>query len=146
MIRKMEERDKDAVIKLAVEFGEERLNTEGREYIDKEAASAQFDQFIRLDNVVAYVADVDGEVVGMIVLFVSPLVFGSRLIAQEVVWYVKKTHRTVGVRLLKYIENLMKNKGCQDIMMVGLDGDRSCEFYERFGYKPFQHSYMKRLV
>ena len=145
MIRKMEPSDKQAVIDLAMEFSQERLNDE-RTYVDPVEASNQFDQFINLPNIVAYVAEENGSVVGMLVLVLSPLIFTSRVVAQEIVWYVNKDHRTCGVRLLKKVEIILKELGCQDIMMTGLDGDHSCDFYERLEYKPFQHSYMKRLV
>lgn len=145
MIRPMEARDKEAVIALAMEFGRERLEKDGM-FVDPVASSVQFDQFIELPNVIALVAEVDGVVVGMIVCFISPLVFTSQIIGQEVVWYVNQAHRSCGLRLLKKAESILLEKGCQSIMMVGLNGDRSCEFYERFGYTLFQKSYMKRLV
>jgi GNAT superfamily N-acetyltransferase len=141
----METRDKDAVIALAMEFSRERLEKDGM-FVDPIAASAQFDQFIVLPNVVALVSEVDSVVIGMIVCFVSPLVFTSQVIGQEVVWYVNQENRSHGVRLLKKAEDILREKGCQSIMMVGLNGDRSCEFYERFGYTLFQKTYMKRLV
>jgi hypothetical protein len=138
MIRPMEARDKEAVIALAMEFGRERLEKDGM-FVDPVASSAQFDQFIVLPNVVALVAEVDSVVVGMIVCFVSPLVFTSQVIGQEVVWYVNEAHRSCGIRLLKKTEDILREKGCQSIMMVGLNGDRSCEFYERFGIHYFRN-------
>ena len=143
MIRKMEPRDRDSVVDLALAFGKERL--EPAMSIDREAAEAQFDQFILMPSVQAIVAEEDGVVVGMIVCFVSPMLFTSQVIGQEVVWYVKKEHRGQGLRLLKYMENLLKSLNCVAIMMVGLDVD-VYRMYERLGYFEFQRSYFKRLV
>lgn len=145
MIRKMEERDKQAVIDLAVEFSRERLEQSGMQ-VDPELAGMQFDQFIKVPHIEALVAEENGVVVGMIVCFVSPLIFTSQMVGQEVVWYVKKEHRGQGVRLLKNMENILKSLNCVGIMMVGLHGDESCAFYSRVGYTEFQHSYFKRLV
>lgn len=145
MIRPMESKDKDAVIALALEFSRERLEKDGM-WVDPVASASQFDQLIVLPNVFALVAEIDGVVVGMIVCLVSPLVFTSQVVAQEVVWYVKPTHRSCGVRLLKKTEELLRERGCEAILMVGLEGDHSCEFYERVGYTLFQKTYIKRMV
>lgn len=145
MIRAVEPRDKESVVQLALEFGQERLIREGMT-IDRPAAEAQFDEFIKMPFVKCLVAEDQGAVVGMIVCFVSPMVFTAQMIGQEVVWYVRKEHRGQGVRLLKKMENLLKECGCEGIMMVGLHGDEACEFYRRCEYTEFQHSFFKRLV
>lgn len=145
IIRRMEHRDKDAVIDLALEFGRTRLEQSGM-CIDRESASEQFDLFVGMDNVLALVADDNGSVDGMIVCFVSPLVFTKQIVAQEVVWYVRESKRACGVRLLKKLEYLLIEMGCSSILMVGLEGDRSCDFYERFGYTLFQKTYIKKVV
>jgi GNAT superfamily N-acetyltransferase len=137
--------DKDAVIKLAMEFGAERLEQDGM-LIDFEEASKQFDMFIGMDHIVKMVVEDAGEVVGMIVVFISPLVFSAQVVGQEVVWYVRKDKRSHGVRLLKKVEEVLVKRGCVSIMMIGLEGDASCDFYKRVGYRPFQRTYMKGLV
>ena len=145
MIRDMVASDKESVIKLAREFSVERLEQDGM-IVDIEEASKQFDMFIGMDHIVKMVVEDAGEVVGMIVVFISPLIFSAQVVGQEVVWYVRKDKRSQGVRLLKKVEEVLLKRGCVSIMMIGLEGDNSCDFYKRFGYRPFQRMYMKGLV
>lgn len=142
MIRTMTRDDKDAVLKLAKVFFDERLNEIGMIY-SAENASRHFDELF--DKTFALVYEFDGEVVGMIAGVISAKIFCEGITAQEIVWFVHPDHRKAGVKLLKAFEKVAKDKGCEDITMVGIAEDASNKFYLRVGYKKLQVSYFKKV-
>lgn len=145
MIREMTADDKEAVIQLALEFGEERLARDGI-VITREASSQQFDVLFNSPLTIKLVAeDADG-VCGMLAGYCAPMLFSPHIGGQEIVWYVRKSKRKYGLGLLKKYEKILKERNCDSIIMVGMEGDNSCSFYERMGYKKLQQHYIKRLV
>ena len=141
MIRPITPQDREAFARLMVEFGSERLERDGI-VIDYEIALKHFDAYIGIDGVFGLITD-DGS--GVILACIAPIMGTDKIMGQEIVWYVQKDKRSQGVRLLRNMEMLLKEKGCQSIMMIGLEGDTSCDFYKRSGYMVKQHSYIKEL-
>lgn len=142
MIRTAVETDKVQVIDLA------RLFIDGMigDYMafDEASASAHFDLLFKVAKTLVY--EIDGKIVGLIAGIVSAKYFCSGKSLQELVWFVHPEHRTCGVRLLKAFEQLARDEGCDDIMMIHLENNNLGDIYERFGYKKIQSTYLKRMV
>lgn len=84
---------------------------------------------------------------GMIAGRTNPFMFGTKLIATEVGWWVEPEHRKTGIGkdLLDAFEFWAKEVGCDSVVMVSLD-DALGKFYERNGYVLTERSYIKDLV
>jgi GNAT superfamily N-acetyltransferase len=145
MIRDITPDDRQGFASLMVEFSNERLKDFGI-IVDSETTLQHFDTYIKLPNIYGMVIDNDGSIDGVILVMSSAMMGSRQIIGQELVWYVRKDKRVQGVKLLRNMENKLRNMGCQYMMMIGLEGDHSCEFYGRFGYRPVQNIFQKRLV
>jgi GNAT superfamily N-acetyltransferase len=101
-------------------------------------------------NHVLLVAEHDGQVVGMVGLFVAPFMFNAeRVAAYEVVWWVDPEGRETGAgkALLRAIEPACREKGCAAVQMVHLHNSppQAAMLYERAGYAHTESSYTKLL-
>jgi L-amino acid N-acyltransferase YncA len=146
MIRKLKAEDKDQYIEIMKMFIDERMGEFDIEFCDEEA-DAQFDVFFNMKEVVVLVAEDEGEVVGAIAGIIGPMLFCKGKVIQEMVWYVKKDYRKMmhGLRLIKEFERESKELGCSGIIMVGMNGDNSNDYYIKAGYKKLQKNYYKRF-
>lgn len=144
MIRKITAQDKNAVLRLAEMFFKERIEKDGLTF-SLEAASENFDQFIYNPAIVALCIEVEGEIVGMIAGVFSRMFFAKELALQELVWYVEPRKRKYGIRLLKEFERIAVGLGANLVMMVGLTGDSSLDFYRKMGYTSIQEHFIKRI-
>ena len=97
------------------------------------------------------VAEDGGRIVGTIgVLSYNHPFKPSVRIAQELFWWVEPEYRRSGTgkAMLDAAEAWAKDIGCSGMLMItihGIDHERNGAFYERSGYGPFEHSYLKRL-
>lgn len=85
--------------------------------------------------------------VGFIAGMCSPFVFGPRLIASEIAWWIEPDKRKegAGAELVEAFEYWAKNiAGCAMVTMSGLDDDIG-DFYIKKGYKLYERAYMKDL-
>lgn len=100
-----------------------------------------------LEHGVAFVAEHNGAVLGMIAAIVAPHPLTGEPFADEIVWWVEPEHRAsrLGPRLLHSLEKWTVTKGVHSIRMVSPTGTKVGEFYERLGYVPVETSYLKRL-
>lgn len=103
-----------------------------------------------LENHILLVAEVDGEVVGMVGLFVAPFMFNhDRIGAYEVVWWVNPDAQGagVGMELLAAIEPACRAKGVNAIQMVMMANSppKAQAIYEKFGYNHSETSFTKEL-
>lgn len=97
---------------------------------------------------VMLVAEVDGQVCGMVGLFVAPFMFNADKVgAYEVVWWVDPDSQGAGVgkALLAAIEPACKAKGAHSIQMVHLASSppQAAAIYERSGYAHTESSYTR---
>lgn len=144
IIRKAEAKDLDGAIELFEEFKEESLAEYGMDLNP---------QMIR-DTVMQYigttfVAEVDGMIVGILAGTIVQNPTCSTPIYQEQVWYVLKTCRSIGVRLLRAVEDFAVASGCQHMIMAHMlnsKADKLTEFYTRLGFAPFETHYIKPLT
>lgn len=96
----------------------------------------------------SFVAEVNGRVVGILAGYTMNIPTVSTLIYQEEVWYASKEHRSVGVRLLRHLEQWCKQNGITHIIMGSLLNSKHkklTDFYIRLSYMPMQISYIKFL-
>lgn len=95
------------------------------------------------------VAEEDGELTGMVCMFLDAATFTPNVIAGEIVWWVEPEHRggATAVRLLKAAEDTAKARGANVIRMAALSTspEQAGKLYERMGYAPTEVYYTKRV-
>jgi GNAT superfamily N-acetyltransferase len=99
---------------------------------------------------VMLVAESDGQVVGMVGLFVAPFLFNNDITAAyEVVWWVEPNAQGhgAGKALLAAIEPACRDAGCKAIQMVRLASSppQAAAIYEGAGYPHTESSHTKVL-
>lgn len=145
MIRQLTSDDKEQFLLLMKMFIDERMGEFGLTY-DVENASITFDIYIKDPNIGGLVIDNDGQIDGAIVAAFAPIAFCSGVVSQELVWYVKPSSRGFdGIRLIKEFTKLSSQRGCSYIMLCGMAGDKSNEYYIHQGYSPLQNVYIKTI-
>ena len=114
-----------------------------------ESTVEQLAESLARDHVML-VAEHEGEVVGMVGLYVAPFMFNAdKRAAYEVVWWVDPIARDTGAgkALLASIEPACREAGCDAIQMVHLNNSppQAATLYERAGYGHTESSYTKVL-
>lgn len=98
---------------------------------------------------VGFVADVDGEVVGMIGGWRRELPEDGQPYIEETAWWVEPTHRgaaRIGVRLHAALEDWARSQGVSMLQMSSPAGAQSVErWYSHAGYTPVETRWTKRL-
>jgi GNAT superfamily N-acetyltransferase len=90
----------------------------------------------------------DGRCEGILYGVRSLFPSNGKKVFQEVIWYVNKSHRLNGVRLLREVEKILKSQGTEIIIMAVLENSKTEKiksFYERVGYKPMETHYVRSL-
>lgn len=103
-----------------------------------------------LTHHVLLVSEVDGELAGMVGLYVGPFMFNKhRTGAYEVVWWVAPEHRGGGLALslLKHAERAAQARGAGRIEMAHMPNSppQAAGLYERMGYARSVISYTKDI-
>ena len=143
-IRKARAEDVPACMDLVKEFHEEVINDFG----------FGFDPIRGIGFAVAqvegcFVAELNGGIIGLIAGQVLTYPVSGQKMFMESIWYVKKEHRRIGLRLLRRLEDWCREQGIPHIVMALMCSDKGKkigEFYERCGYRPFEMQYVKNLV
>ena len=83
---------------------------------------------------------------GMLAGMLTPFLFGDKIVATELAWWVEPEHRKsqVGLQLLEAFEYWAKKTGANLITMISID-DAVGEFYQKKGYSLFERAYMKEI-
>jgi GNAT superfamily N-acetyltransferase len=96
------------------------------------------------------VAEVEGQVVGLISGLIVNYPLNDQKIFQETIWFVAEKYRNVGIKLLKELERVAKEKwGCAKLVMVYIGNskpDKLHKFYERIGFRMLETHFIKELV
>lgn len=107
---------------------------------------------IHADQGIMLVEEREGRIVGMICGVIFTWYFNSKYKSgQELFWYVKPEYRrtTVGVRLIKELEQRAKEKGCTTWIMISEydmgNHDYMDNLYKRMGYRNYETGYIKDL-
>lgn len=103
---------------------------------------------ILFDTGVFKVADLDGDLYGMIGLVVFPFGFNAKVLsAHEVVWYVSPDARKLGVakKLMVEAERVCRSKGVVSIQMLCMANSppQASKMYESLGYELSELNYTK---
>lgn len=113
------------------------------------AAAANLASFL-IESGIMLVAEVDGEVVGMVGLVLTPFPFEPELLgAYEVIWWVEPDAqaRGIGWALLKAVDAAAKERGCNYVHMVCMANSpqAAAALYFKNGYDHTEMSFTKRI-
>ena len=110
---------------------------------DAGAITAMFETVIPRGGV--FVAEQDGQVVGMIGLLIAPHLYSGQLVANELFWFVDPEARgTAGLRLLAQAEQWARDQGAVRLHMVAPNG-RVGRLYRRRGFRFLEAEFGKAL-
>ncbi len=103
-----------------------------------------------IENDVFYVAERDGELVGMIGLMIAPFLFNqNRKFAVEIVWWVAPDARgsRIASQLLAVVEQPCRDAGADRIQMVHMPNSppQAAALYRHAGYAESEISFTKDL-
>lgn len=103
-----------------------------------------------IENDVFYVAERDGELVGMIGLMIAPFLFNqNRKFAVEIVWWVAPDARgsRIASQLLAVVEQPCRDAGAERIQMVHMPNSppQAAALYRHAGYAESEISFTKDL-
>jgi len=144
MIRRAEPEDRPQIMLLIQEFFEEELNGRGYSF-SYDQCEQDYDVLEKRDDVITLVIDNDGMLDGMICAFVTRRVFFQEVTATELIWYVRKTVRRDGIKLLREFENFCSQAQCNDITMIGLVDSKAEDMYPRMGYERSEMVFVKKI-
>lgn len=144
-IRKSTLADVPAIVAMSAKFYETTSYATWAEFNPKTVEILTSDL---TENHVMLLAEHEGEVVGMVGLFVAPFMFNNDKIgAYEVVWWVdpEAQGNGAGKALLAAIEPACKERGAHAIQMVHLASSppQAAMIYERMGYAHTESSYTR---
>ncbi len=143
IIREAKLSDKEDIGDLVKEFHDESLKEYGISF-NIECAK---DTFIKHYSS-SLVLEKDNKVIGAIIG--TPITHGmdTKKAYQEMMWYVTKSHRRYGIKLLKALEIKCKENGIGFIVMGHMTNKKSAKIerlYSRMGYEMLEVQYMKTL-
>lgn len=108
--------------------------------------------FIGQPNFICMVAEKDDRFVSFGALVLAPIYFNHlHISAEELFWWAdpETPHLSIGRKLKKALEQEAKDRGASSIQMKSIDllnGARMAKLYARDGYRPSEHSFIKRLI
>jgi GNAT superfamily N-acetyltransferase len=92
-----------------------------------------------------FVAEVAGDVVGMIGLLAFQHPMAGELTVSELFWWVEPEHRGRGVRLLKRAEQWAHEIGAVKLFMIAPTAEVA-RLYERLGFEYLEMAYQKAVA
>lgn len=139
IIRQLTPQDIPSVISLGGRMHEESqfgALTYAPEKVAKKCARSVSDP-----DMLALVAEKDGEIVGMFGAYVTPYEFGDERIAQDILVYVAPEHRggMAFVRMIKAYVFWAKEKSAALVFLAqttGVNQDLVANLYQRLGFTP----------
>lgn len=149
MIREATKEDINQIAHLGREFVETAW--EGIASYNVQGTVEWLEGFIDLPFSVVYVAEVDGEAVGMVAGMVIPLYFNpAHLNAQELFWWVVPEYRksSIGIKLLKKFEEWAMSKKAKTVQMgtvAKINPEKLAAVYKKLGYEESETYYTKVL-
>jgi GNAT superfamily N-acetyltransferase len=139
--------DVDAVQRMAARF----LSAEGpyadRFQADPERIAALVAYLTQAtDGAAGFIAEQDGQAVGMFGVFSLEHPITGQRVASELCWWMEPEARgsRVGLELLRAAEGWAKDHGAVWMEMIAPSA-RVAQFYERLGYERTDVHYLKRL-
>lgn len=150
MIRPAKAEDIPAIVKLGERFHAEAGWADVFAFVPEDCA-ATLHQILQAPAAgILLVADDGGSIAGMAGAFGIPHYLNrSHLQGMELFWWAEPTLRDgTGGALLDELEAAARRLGCHSFIMgavAGLRSDVLARFYRRRGYRPCEHTFIKRL-
>jgi len=131
--------DQDTVFQMCLKFAN---TTYFKEHIDENKIRQLVKEFITFPSRIVLMCADKGMLAGM----VYPFLYGHKLIATEVVWWVEPEYRGEGVGqyLLQAFEQWAKESNCALISVECLD-DEIGKYYESKRFTLYERAYMKEI-
>lgn len=148
MIRDAIASDEDAILEMARQFVAFTPYADTFTATDEELR-ATINNFIATTK--AFVAEVDGKVVGMLAAVITSVWYApSHKAAVELVWWVDPAHRKgmSGIRLVQAFEKWAEDQGASMVSMSNLEVDDNgfvANMLNRFGYRMSEQTHTKRI-
>ena len=98
-----------------------------------------------------WLAEIDGEVVGIAGALLYPMYFSpNNLVAQELWWWLTPKSRGsgAGAKMFKQIEDWAKDNGAAAVFMIALEDSRAKKMehlYARAGFRPMERTFIKEV-
>jgi len=111
-----------------------------------------FTASLQNDNVGIWLAEIDGEIVGISGALVYPMYFNpSTLVVQELWWWLTPKSRGSGAggKMFKQIEEWAKERNASALFMIALEDSRAKKMenlYVRAGFKPMERTFIKEVT
>ena len=139
MIRRFKEEDFEQLLNLGYEMNQESTFKDLGYSRDK-IYNLMMTCIDKPDIYIGLADENNGVIDGMFVGYVSEYLFSEKLIASELILYVRKSKRggTAGLRMVREFESWAKEKNVSEIMLdvcTGINQQRTVDFYKRLGYK-----------
>ena len=96
----------------------------------------------------AFLLIIDGKCEGILFGIEISSLFNKKKIFQEMIWYINQEHRSNGIRLLKYVQGALAERGFNTFIMALMENSHAQTlgaFYERMGFKLMERNYVKSL-
>ena len=147
MIRSMTMEDCQPVAEMGRKFHDQAGWSDIMDYrVDDCVASLQ--QFMAAGVFAGFVSD-NGGIDGMIGGVFSPVYFNhSHLSCEELFWFVDDAPQSAGLKLLRTMEETLREMGASSIQMKTLsklNDERMPAMMTRMGYRASERSWIKRL-
>lgn len=103
------------------------------------------------DDVFVWLAEQNGEVIGICGAMVYPLYFNpEHTVVQELWWWLTPKARggVAAKKLFRALEDWAAKKGASALFMIALDsqnGERVSQFYTRSGFEPMERIFVKEV-
>lgn len=149
-IRNADEADIPQLLDMAAQFCEASGHADNAAF-DPASMERTLRGLIAGDDGILLVAEHGGRLAGMAGGLVYPLYFAAgRVTGQELFWWVEPVFRGSGaaLALLRGLEGAAQEKGAGTFIMGALESLRPGavgSLYERSGYRPMEHLYLRRL-
>jgi GNAT superfamily N-acetyltransferase len=111
-----------------------------------------FSTSLKNDSVGIWLAEIDGEIVGISGAVAYPLYFNpSALVVQELWWWLTPKSRGSGAggKMFKQIEEWAKERNASALFMIALEDSRAKKMenlYVRAGFKPMERTFIKEVT
>jgi GNAT superfamily N-acetyltransferase len=150
-VRKAGIADLDGYVVLARQFHQASPMRDVCDF-DAVAYAEFFRSAIRNQSMAVWLAESDGEVVGIAGALLYPLYFNpSHMVVQELWWFLTPDARGSGAgsEMFKSIQSWAKEVGAASLFMIALENENASQMervYARSGFVPLERTFIKEVV
>lgn len=137
----------DDVLRIVENFHKESIS-EFDELIDIDSIRDTIRNFKDEQSESCFLLIIDEVCQGMLFGVEYASMINKNRIFQEIIWYVNPEFRSHGVKLLKIVENVLRERGVGIMIMAVMENsktDKIKDFYIRLGYRPMEVHYVRKL-